>query len=258
MPEGDTIYRTAANLRRALEGAVVTGGRPARLRDQTVAAVEARGKHLLVWFAPSGLALHTHMMMSGSWHLYRPGSRWRRSPGAAKVVLETSDWVAVCFAAPVVELLTESEVAAHPWLARLGPDALADDTDVAGAARRLSSLADTEIGVALLDQRVLAGVGNVYRCETLFVERVDPWARVGDLGEDVRERLVVAAERMLKANADRVRRTTTPMPGPRLWVYGRARQPCLRCRTAIAVDRQGPLARATFWCPVCQGPGRRR
>lgn len=256
MPEGDTIHRTATNLRRALEGAQVSGG-PARLRGERVAAVEARGKHLLIWFAPSDLALHTHMMMKGAWHLYRPGTRWRRSPRMAKVVLETPEWVAVCFAAPVVELLTAKEVAAHRMLSRLGPDALDSGTDIDEAARRLGTLAATEIGVALLDQRVLAGVGNVYKCEALFVEGMDPWERVRDLGEDARQRLLRTAERMLKANADRVRRTTVDADGARLWAYGRARRPCLRCGTPIAVARQGPDARVTFWCPGCQGPGPR-
>lgn len=253
MPEGDTIYRTAINLRRAIEGAEIIAG-PERLRGQTVAGIESRGKHLLIWFRPSGLALHTHMMMQGSWHLYRPGESWRRSRAAARVVLETPEWVAVCFSAPVVALLTSAEVARHPVLRNLGPDALDDDTDLEEAARRLDALAHREIGVALADQRVLAGVGNVYRCEVLFLGGVNPWDQVAALEVKRRHDLLAAAERLLKANATETRRRTTSSSSQRLYVYGRAGRPCLRCGEVVAVGRQGPQARITYWCPRCQ-PG---
>ncbi|HZB71948.1 MAG TPA: DNA-formamidopyrimidine glycosylase family protein, partial [Acidimicrobiales bacterium] len=184
MPEGDTIHRTARTLHAALAGRRVVRFEAPRLRvrpfpDGTVVeGVEARGKHCLVRF-DDGRVLHTHMRMTGSWHLYRPGERWRKSPGAARVVLEvapTGDrdgWVAVCFAAPVVELVDE---AAGPVAAHLGPDLCRVDADLDEAARRLGALpAATELGDALLDQRVAAGIGNVYKSEACFAAALDPF-----------------------------------------------------------------------------------
>jgi endonuclease-8 len=269
VPEGDTIYRTARTLRAALDGAEVTafassvpqvrGSAPHRLVGQTVTSVEPRGKHLLIWFAPSGLALHTHMRMSGSWHVYRTGERWRKAAHGARVVLEVPAWTAVCFAAPVVELLGHREVERHPSLAALGPDALGATPDLATARRRLDARGDWSIAEALLDQRVLAGVGNVYKCEVLFLHGVDPWTRVGDVPADTRDALLETAVDLLVRNvapgAPPRRTTTDARHGTRLHVYGRARRPCPRCRTPVRVARQGEQARVTYWCPGCQGPG---
>ena len=272
MPEGDTIHRTAATLRRALEGAEVTAvstrvGQvralgPDRLVGQAVAAVEPRGKHLLIWFAPSDLALHSHMRMSGSWHLYRHGERWRKPERFARITLETEAWQAVCFSAPVLALLDRRQVTSQPSLAALGPDALDEVTDLAEAGRRLAAAGSQPIGEALLDQRILAGVGNVYRCEVLFLRGLDPWTPVNDLDEDERGGVLATAERLLKDNiaSGSPRRVTTGRfdgAGDRLFVYGKARRPCPRCQTPIAVARQGSQARVTFWCPRCQGPGPR-
>lgn len=251
MPEGDTIYRTAVALRKAIDGRVVTEG-PERLRGQTVAVVQPRGKHILIWFEPSGLALHTHMRMSGSWHLYRPGEVWRKPRRHATVMLGTDEWVAVCFSAPVCAILTEGQVDRHPALGGLGPDALADVTDLAEARRRLESRPDIDVGEAILDQRVLAGVGNVYRCESLFLARINPWTRVGDMTGEQREELLATAERLLKANTGTVRRTTITGAGASLAVYGRAGRPCPRCREPIRVARQGAHARVVYWCGFCQ------
>lgn len=272
MPEGDTIHRTARTLRRALVDAAVTdvatnvgqvralGER--RLVGQTVAAVEPRGKHLLIWFAPSDLALHSHMRMSGSWHLYRPGQRWRKPRHLARFRLDVPDWVAVCFSAPVVALLSRRQVDMHPTLAALGPDALDTAPDVAEARRRLDERGDWTIGEALLDQRMLAGVGNVYKNEVLFIHGIDPWRRVDDLDDETRGALLETAVRLLRANVgpDRVRRVTTGLGagavgGEELYVYGRARRPCPRCGRPIAVARQGDQGRLTYWCRACQGPG---
>lgn len=254
MPEGDTIYRTAVSLRRALVGREVTGG-PERLRGKTVSDIESRGKHLLVWLSPGDVALHTHLGMSGSWHLYRPGERWRRPRGTARAVIETTDWVAVCFGAPVCELLTGSEVARHPQLSSLGPDAMADDPDLGEARRRLDERAGQAVGEALADQRVLAGVGNVYRCEVLFRCAVNPWATVADLRPETRDLLLRESARLLRRNAGTPRRRTTDGPGPDLAVYGKAGRACPRCGQRISADRQGPHARITFWCPGCQTGG---
>ena len=279
MPEGDTIHRTARTLGRALVGAEVThvatsvaqvrGLGVARLVGQRVREVEARGKHLLVWFAPSGLALHSHMRMSGSWHLYRHGERWRKPAHLARFELHVADWVAVCFAAPVVELLSAGQVARHRTLAALGPDALADVPDLAEARRRLDERADWTIGEALLDQRVLAGVGNVYKNEVLFIHGLDPWSRVGQLDGATRDAVLETAVRLMRENTGTVergrgggarpgRRVTTgdrSTRGAELFVHGRGRRPCPRCTRPIAVARQGEQGRLTYWCRSCQGPG---
>lgn len=268
MPEGDTIFRTAQTLRDALEHREVVGfsSRVSQIRalgtqrlvGERIAAVEPRGKHLLIWFDPSDLALHSHMRMSGSWHLYRTGERWRKPEHLARAVLDVQGWTAVCFAAPVVQLLTRSQLERVTSLATLGPDALAVDTDLAEARRRLDTLADTSIAEALLDQRVLAGVGNVYKCEVLFIHGVDPWTPVRDVAPDARDALLQTTEQLLKRNVEpaAVGRTTTPDHSrERLFVYGRGRRPCPRCATPISRARQGDHGRPTYWCRRCQGPG---
>lgn len=268
MPEGDTVYRSAQTLARALSGQTVRDVSTAapnvrsagerRLISQTIAMVEARGKHLLMWFEPSGLALHTHLAMAGGWHLYRHGERWRRSSRQARFVVATSEWVAVCFAAPVCELLGPGEVKRHGALADLGPDGLDAAVDLVEARRRLDARADWSVGEALLDQRVLAGVGNVYKSEVCHLVGVDPWCRVGEVDGAQRDALLAAACRLLRANAGPHRRprTTTSRQGPdRLAVYGKAGRGCARCGEVIRVARQGHHARLTYWCPGCQCNG---
>ncbi|MEA2518388.1 MAG: endonuclease [Chloroflexota bacterium] len=258
MPEGDTLHRTANGLAPHLLGRVVTGARARaggpqiqRVVGSTISSVEAVGKNLLIRF-DNGLELRTHLRMNGSWHRYRPGERWRRSPSAARVVLEVPGAVAVCFDAPVVELFETRAEAIHPTIARLGPDLLDGawtDEHAAEVHRRLRDPARTGVTIseALLDQRALAGIGNIWRNETLFHERVDPWALVGKLDDAVLGRLVATARRLLTASV-----ATTPGRAP-MSVYGRAGRPCRRCGTQI---RSAPLSRdlprTTFWCPSCQ------
>jgi endonuclease-8 len=232
-----------------------------RIVGREITAVEALGKNLLIRF-DNGLEIRTHLRMNGSWHRYRPGERWRRPPGRARLVLEVPGAVAVCFDAPVVELLETRGESIHPSLGRLGPDLLAADFDVAEAHRRLRdpSRAPMEIAVALLDQRALAGIGNVYKNEILWIEQVSPFARVADVDDETLDRLISTARRLLLANvapAHGLERVTTTgdrgAPGP-LYVYGRTGRPCRRCRTPIASIQQGSdLPRTTYWCPVCQG-----
>lgn len=258
MPEGDTLQRTAAGLAPHLVGRAVTsararGGGPQvqRIVGATIDSVEAVGKNLLIRF-DNGLELRTHLRMNGSWHRYRPGEAWRRSPGRARLVLEVPGAVAVCFDAPVVELFETRAEAIHPTLARLGPDLLDPAWNDAHAAEALGRLCDPArvdltISEALLDQRALAGIGNIWRNETLFAERVDPWARVEELDDATLARLVATARRLLRASVGDV-------PGrPPMAVYRRAGRPCRRCGTSI---RSGPLTpaqpRTTYWCPTCQ------
>jgi endonuclease-8 len=280
MPEGDTLYRTATVLREVLLGRPVTAarGRPGgpplgRLVGRPVLAVEARGKHLLIGFGAAAgrpaLTLHTHLQMRGSWHRYRPDEPWRRSAQRAVAVLEVGGAVAVCFDAPTVELLETRALAIHPVLRALGPDLLAPEPDLAAAAQRLAHPArsNVPVGDALLDQTALAGLGNVYRSEVCFIERVDPWTPLGDLAPEALERLVATGAGLLLANRDDPRRTTMPdvLGGPpgskgprphggRLWVYGRAGRPCRRCGASIRSASSGPLARRVYWCPRCQAP----
>jgi len=273
MPEGDTLCRTAAGLRPHLLGRAVIDARAQgpgptpqihRIIGRRVDAVEAHGKNLLIRF-DGGLALRTHLRMNGSWHRYRPDEPWKRPPGRARLVIEVDGSVAVCFDAPVVELFEQRTEPLHPSLAGLGPDLLAIDVDAVEARHRLRSpeRADMEIGVALLDQRALAGIGNVYKNEILWIERTSPFAPVQEIADDTLDRLIETARQLLRANVDPrhgPERVTTAgdrsAPGP-LYVYGRAGRPCRRCGTRLATVRQGSdLPRTTIWCPTCQGGSR--
>lgn len=267
MPEGDTIFRTAAVLRRALLGSEVRGARSqprpglahvprlAAVVGRTVDGVEARGKHLLIGFS-GGLWLRTHLRMRGSWHRYRAGEAWRLPAARASCVLETDDAVAVCFDAPEVELLTGLELARHPTLRGLGPDLLAPSLDAEEAVDRLRADPARPLGEALLDQRVVSGMGNVYKSEVCFLERLDPWGRVGAVRQEDLRAALATGRRLMRANLDGGRRVTTGVgaPGSSLWVYRRAGRPCRRCGTLIQGRRQGEQARMTYWCPRCQ-PG---
>jgi endonuclease-8 len=215
-----------------------------------IESVEAQGKHLLIHFG-GDLTLRTHMRMTGSWHLYRQGERWQRGPHLARAVVEAdSGWVAVCFAAPVVETYHRQLGAPAP-LASLGPDLCRDDADLDVAVGRMAALAGTEdeIGAALLDQRIASGIGNIYKSETLFACGVDPFAKVVDLDDTVRRKLLGVAARLLRANLGTTQRTTY---AGGLAVYGRKGRPCPRCGTRVRMRRQGEQARSTYWCPTCQ------
>lgn len=256
MPEGDTIARTARSLARWLAGREITAAAsqrrkvPAdRLVGRTVESVEARAKHLLIRLS-SGDVLHTHMRMTGSWHVYRAGERWRKPGWQARVVLEAGDRVAVCFDAPVVELLAPGEVERHPSIANLGPDVLVDPFDTDEVCRRAAARPpDVPIGDVLLDQRVAAGVGNIYKSETLFACGVDPFTPAGELDDGTRHRLLATASKLLRANLGTGPRST--IGAGHLGVYGRRGRPCRRCGTPISSARQGQN-RTTYWCPSCQ------
>lgn len=262
VPEGDTLSKAAARLRPALAGHRLVRFEAPRLRGRPPAAgalvedVEARGKHLLVHFA-DGTTLRTHLRMTGSWHLYRTGERWQKAPHLARVVVEVdSGWLAVCFQAPVVE--TYARAAGEPdALVALGPDLCTvapDDPAVLDEVlRRAAALTDerTTLGEALLDQRIAAGIGNVYKSEACWAERVDPGTPMPLVDDETRRRVWATAARQLQANLGHAERRTHPMG---LAAYGRRGRPCPRCGTPIEMARHGDQARSSYWCPRCQPP----
>ena len=271
MPEGDTIYRTATVLRRVLLGQCLTGFETtvrqvaivnARhpMVGRVVREVTPRGKHLLIAFRDrdagpnADLVLHTHLRMTGSWHVYHLGVPWKKPERFAKVLLRTAAAVVPCFSAPIVELLTLQEVARHPALTRLGPDAIADKFDAGEVQMRFRSRPDLSIGEGLLWQAAMAGVGNVFKSEVLFLERVNPFLRIGDLSDETLGRLVAQSHRLLLLNRRPGSRQTraTLDPQGRIWVYRRSGRPCYQCGTAIQMRRQGADARSTYFCPSCQ------
>jgi endonuclease-8 len=263
VPEGDSIHNAAARLRPALEGRELVRLEVPRLAARppkpgtAITAVEAVGKHLLVRFA-DGHLLRTHLRMTGRWDLYRPGERWRKPAHLARAVLEVEGAIAVCFSAPVVELTRERADRAPGAVAHLGPDLCRADADLDRAVANMA-LVDPDLGIAevLLDQRVAAGIGNVYKSEVLWACRLHPLTPVGDLDEDVRRRLIAKAHELLRRNLRPGPRTTYgDRPGGRA-VYGRTRRPCPRCGTPVQLRRTGEQARNTFWCPRCQVPGDR-
>jgi len=275
MPEGDTIYRTAAVLRRLLQGKRLTGfettvpqvaAAAARqpVVGRVISDVAPQGKHLLIVLRDpaagpaADLILHTHMRMTGSWHAYREGTAWKKPARFAKVVLRVDGVVTPCFSAPVVELLTTREAVRQPALSRLGPDAIAEAFDADEVRARLRTRPDLGIGEGLLLQAAMAGVGNVFKSEILFLERVNPFVRIGDLSDEALDRLIAQARRLLLLNRrPRFRQTRAALdPKARIWVYRRSGRPCYECGTPIRLRRQGEDARSTYFCPRCQGVAR--
>jgi endonuclease-8 len=271
VPEGDTIFRAARTLHRALAGRVVKrfeSAYPALTRvdvdrsvtGRTVDAVSSRGKHLLVSFS-GGLVLRTHMRMNGSWHIYKTGEAWQRPARDMRVLIETDEYVAVGFNIPDAEFLTPRELARSRPLQTLGPDLAQPAFDRAEFLKRVRFHDAEPIEEVLLNQRVVAGIGNVLKSETLFVARIHPFTPAGSLDTAALERLCDAALRLMKMNVTESegspliagRRTTGALdPAAKLYVYGRAGKPCRRCGAAIRMSRKGIDARLTYWCPRCQ------
>ena len=258
MPEGDTILRTARTLDRALAGSTlvtatstVPGLDAASLVGRVVARVDAHGKHLRVHF-DDGRTLVTHQRMTGAWHVYRPGERWQRPERGARVVLATATYVAVCFHAPDVTLLAAGGLARDATARSLGPDLLAPDFDRDAARQRLRARGELPIGVALMNQSLVSGIGNVYKSETLFVVGVDPFAFVRDLDDATLDALLDAARDLMHRNLDGHARVTRDDGLARAWVYGRGGEPCGRCGDAVRMTRQGEAGRSTYYCARCQ------
>lgn len=259
MPEGDTVYRAARLLDRSLQGSVLTRTdlrvpqhATADLAGGLVVGTVSRGKHLLTRITRDDEAwtLHTHLKMEGAWRVFRTGQRWSRPAHQARVVLETRTAVAVGFSLGVVALIEtadEPDVVGH-----LGPDLLGPDWDEEEALRRLRAEPDRPIGEALLDQRLLAGIGNMYLAELCFVSGLHPRTPVGQV--TALPRVVRRAQQMLSLNKERAQQSTTGNLREPLWVYRRDQAACRRCRTAIRVAMVGPAGRerASYWCPSCQ------
>jgi endonuclease-8 len=274
MPEGDTIFRSARALHKALAGTCVTEfvtefAPLAAVHDSTpvtgrmIQQVESRGKWLLVHFS-GDLILVTHMLMSGSWHIYRRGERWRCGRSHMRVLLANNTFEAVAFDVPVARFYTANSLARNSAIPRLGPDPLRTDFSAGEAAARITAHPQEEIANVLLNQEVVAGLGNVFKSEVCFVCGVSPFARVQDLRPDEIVALVAAAGRLMTINvsdaasggvitytgARRTRHVSDA--GARLWVYGRRGQACRRCGVTILMRKQGSSARSTYWCPQCQ------
>jgi endonuclease-8 len=274
MPEGDSIFRAAETMQRVLAGQAVVRFEsvfPALnridtdhpLAGRTIESVSARGKHLLMAFS-GDLVLHTHMRMNGSWHLYRPGERWQRPRRDLRLSVATETVVAVGFNVPVAELIPARELARHRELGALGPDLLDAAFDRAEAIRRVRAHPRDAVADVLLNQRVMAGIGNVLKSEILFVAGIEPFTTIDALADERLEALIDVARRLLAASVlGRVatlspafgRRTTRSLdPAAKLWVYGRGGRPCRTCGAAIQSRASGMDARRTYWCPRCQAP----
>jgi endonuclease-8 len=274
MPEGDTIFRAARTLHRALAGHVVTKfetqlAQLSRvdydfpIAGRTIESVDAAGKWMRIYFS-GDLILVTHMLMSGSWHIYRPGEPWKRSRAQMRAAIHTKDFVAVAFHVPIAEFHTNASLQRHSSIQRLGPDVLASQFDETAAIQQISSAPGLEIGVALLRQSLVAGLGNVFKSEVCFASRVHPFRLVRSLSPAELQSLMGNARKFMLSNVSEtsgdqivtytgMRRTTgRANPTERLWVYKRAGQRCRRCGTVIVSRKQGDEARVTFWCPGCQ------
>ena len=275
MPEGDTIFRTARSMGRALTGKPVTVFRSTyplltRFNDDTpiagqlVERVEARGKWLLIHFSGGG-TLITHMLMSGSWHIYRHGERWQQPRTNMRIVIENSDFVTVGFRVPVAEMHTAQSLMRDQRIPNPAMDVLSPEFNAEEAIRRVAVLGNEEIADVLLHQEVLAGVGNVFKSEICFVTGLNPFCRVSALTQEQVRAAIAAAQKLVGANVlvdsgdtivtygGRQRRTTHESdPSASLWVYGRNGEPCRKCGERVRRRIQGPDARVTFWCQRCQ------
>lgn len=276
MPEGDTIFRTARSLHRVLAGHAVTRFDTAYahldrvnvdtpIAGRIVEKCVSAGKHVLLYFS-GDLILRTHMRMNGSWHLYRHGEKWWRGEQAMRVRIDTADWVAVAFNVPVAEFVTPRQLETRDPVAQLGPDLLGESFDRDEAVRRIIASGARPIAMTLLDQRIVAGIGNVYKSEVLFLSGVHPETPSSAVPPTVLEPLLDLARGLLKDNV--VDGTSGQIqtyrslrqwnrasdPEESLWVYGRRGKPCRKCGTPIQMRKMGLEARSTYWCPQCQPP----
>lgn len=251
MAEGDTILRLARRFEGTLVGETVSAGAPnprgraagiERLDGRRLAGVEARGKHFLLDFGD--LALHSHLGMSGGWHLYRDGARWRRPRSAAWAVLSGGGWDAVQFGGPTLQVVPTARLRRDPQLARLGPDILAEEFEMDAVVAAMRADPTRGLGDALLDQHLVAGIGNIFKSEACFAARIDPWRAVGDLSEEELRNVLAAARALMLEAVESGRHPHK--------VYRRRQGACPRCRGRISSRGQGDANRTTYWCPRCQ------
>lgn len=252
MAEGDTVLRAARRIDRALGGEEIEVSAPSprgrmaqveRLDGRRLEKVEARGKNLLLHFGD--LVLHSHLGMNGSWHVHQRGTAWRKPAFSAWIILRGDGAEAAQFGGPTLRVLSTAAARRDPWLVGLGPDILAPELDLHASVRSLRRDPQRELGDALLDQRLLAGIGNIFKSEACFAARLDPWRRVEDLSDEDLERVVLAArEQMLDAVAKE---------GRHAFAVYKARRPCPNCGGPIKSRGQGDANRTTYWCPHCQG-----
>jgi endonuclease-8 len=263
MPEGDTIHHAARRVGAALVGKEITGIEtpqprhardrwPERLSGRAVRRVDAHGKHLFIRFE-GDLTIHSHLRMTGKWGVYRQSERWRRSPRRAWLVIRTPEHEVVEFDGPVLELMTDSRTRFDQRLAGLGPDVLADELDEHAFLRRLHEDDRTRgIGDALLDQRNLAGIGNVWKSEGCFLAGVDPWRQLSELSDDEALRIVRTVRPLMQRSVEKGGGFIRTREDGTLWVFERSGLPCQRCGTRIRARGQGEDNRTTYWCPACQ------
>lgn len=252
MAEGDTILRAARRFEATLVGEELTAAAPnprgktagiERLDGRTLESVETHGKHLLLGFGE--VSLHSHLGMSGGWHFYRPGARWRRPRSSAWAVLGGGGWEAVQFGGPTLQVSPTARLRRNPQLTRLGPDVLAPDFDLDGVLAAIRADPTRGLGDALLDQHLVAGIGNIFKSEACFAARIDPWRAVGDLSdEELRAVLCAAREQMSMAVETGGRH--------RFQIYKRRQSGCPSCRGPVSSRGQGDANRTTYWCPRCQ------
>jgi endonuclease-8 len=259
MPEGDTIHSAARRVGAALVGMPIESIEtpqarhrldrwPERLAGRAVRAVDAHGKHLFLRF-DGDLTLHSHLRMGGWWGVFRRGERWRRSPRRAWLVIRTPDHEVVQFDGPVLELMTEGRTRFDQRLAGLGPDILADDFDLTGALRSLRAGDGTRgVGDALLDQRSVAGIGNIWKAESCFAAGLSPWRRMSEVSDQALVAVLRAARSLMQESVA----GRGFMPKERIQVFERAGLPCRRCETLVRARGQGENNRTTYWCPSCQ------
>lgn len=258
MPEGDTIYRAAVQLRKVLLDQRIEAATARRdienadcLVGQTVSAIESRGKHLMIHVSDQQL-VHSHMGMTGSWHIYRPGEPWQKNVKSAALVLSTARFVVPCFSPKLIEIVTLQQIRRNDYLQRLGPDLLGPTPHMPDVIARFRTQDSVAVGEALLNQSIVSGIGNVYKSEVLFLENIHPATLVRNLSDDQIASMTMRAITLMRRNLNSHTRRTRPGPGQPLWVYHRSGKPCLRCGTSIARICQGSLARSTYYCATCQ------
>ena len=259
MPRGACTKHFQARWSRAFARScrIYTRSRRRPITGRTIEAVRSVGKHLIIDFS-GGLHLRTHMRMNGSWHLYRPGEKWRGRAVDVRIVISTDIFVAVGFSIPVAEFLTDSALARQDDLLKIGPECSRRSLTWRMQRKGFAPAQEMEIADALLNQHLVAGIGNVFKSEILFVSEVNPFVLVEKIDDITLQRILSNARKLMGVNVAKENRQTGRFttgrlnPQEKLWVYSRGGSPCLRCGTAIEYRKQGKDARGTYWCPRCQ------